>query len=340
MHAVPYISPAVLFRVVEKHKPTVLVDEGDTFLRDNDDFRGILNGGHDQLSAYVWRNVGDDHEPRQFRVWAPKAIAMIGRIPDTLEDRSIVVPLRRRRDGETVDRFRADRIAEFASLRSKAARWAADNLQTLSDCDPRMPASLNDRALDNWRPLIAIADHAGGHWPNAARTAAIALSSDTAKDDESLSPGVLLLRDMREIMSGNHSISSTLLLAALIELDEAPWREWRRGLPITTAGIARLLKPFKVKPYRAKGAASIARSISTICGRGTSNFSPRRTRKMSANLRPCAQPATKISNDFNGSSQVAVSRTLGAEVAGQKHEHSNQLSIPGGPSVTTVRGRI
>jgi putative DNA primase/helicase len=66
------------------------VDEGDTFLKDNDDLRGILNGGHDRMSAYVWRNVGDDHEPRRFKVWAPKAIAMIGQLPDTLEDRAIV----------------------------------------------------------------------------------------------------------------------------------------------------------------------------------------------------------------------------------------------------------
>ncbi|HUS54839.1 MAG TPA: Arm DNA-binding domain-containing protein [Thermohalobaculum sp.] len=92
-------SPSVLFRVVEAFKPTVLVDEGDTFLKDNDDLRGILNGGHDRLSAFVWRSVGDDHEPRQFRVWAPKAIDMIGRLHDTFEDRAIVVPLSRLESG-------------------------------------------------------------------------------------------------------------------------------------------------------------------------------------------------------------------------------------------------
>jgi putative DNA primase/helicase len=81
MHAVN-ISTSVLFRVIEKYAPTVLIDEADTFLEANDELRGALNGGHNRLSAYVWRSVGDDHEPRQFRVWAPKCIAMIGKLPD------------------------------------------------------------------------------------------------------------------------------------------------------------------------------------------------------------------------------------------------------------------
>jgi putative DNA primase/helicase len=73
------ISTSVVFRVVEAHRPTLLIDEADTFLAANDELRGILNGGHDRLSAWVWRSTGDDHEPKAFNVWAPKAIAMIGR---------------------------------------------------------------------------------------------------------------------------------------------------------------------------------------------------------------------------------------------------------------------
>ena len=96
------ITTSVLFRVIELHAPTVLIDEADTYLGDNDELRGILNGGHNRLSAYVWRSVGDDHEPRRFKVWAPKCIAMIGKLPDTLEDRALVVPLRRKQSGETV----------------------------------------------------------------------------------------------------------------------------------------------------------------------------------------------------------------------------------------------
>ena len=150
MHAVN-ISTSVLFRVIERHAPTILIDEGDTFLAANDELRGVLNGGHNRLSAFVWRTAGDDHEPRQFRVWSPKCIAMIGKLPDTLEDRALVVPLRRKRDGETVERFRADRMDEFLLLRRKAARWAADKFHSLRNADPDVPEALNDRAQDNAR---------------------------------------------------------------------------------------------------------------------------------------------------------------------------------------------
>lgn len=93
------ITAASFFRAVEKWRPTVLVDEADTFLRGNDELRGILNAGH-RRDGCVIRSVGDDHEPRAFKVWAPVAIAMIGRLPDTLEDRSIVVSMRRKLPNE------------------------------------------------------------------------------------------------------------------------------------------------------------------------------------------------------------------------------------------------
>ncbi|MFK7945452.1 MAG: DUF3631 domain-containing protein [Paracoccaceae bacterium] len=251
MHTIN-VTPSVLFRVVEMFGPTVLIDEGDTFLKDNEDMRGLLNGGHNRLSAFVWRATGDEHAPRQFKVWSPKAIAMIGRLPDTLEDRSISVPLRRRRVGETVERFRADNLSNFVPLVRQAARWGEDNLSVLRDAEPLLPVELSDRGQDNWRTLIAIADLAGGHWPQTARAAAVALA-DVAANEDAASPGVQLLRDLREIIGSWLEISSTDLVARLIELEDGPWREWRHGKPISTRGVSTLLKPFGVRPYRGKG---------------------------------------------------------------------------------------
>ena len=88
--------------------PTLLIDEADTFLKENDELRGILNTGH-RRGGQVTRTVGDDHEPRQFSTWAPAVIAMIGRLPDTLNDRSVVISLRRRKPSEKVESFRSDR---------------------------------------------------------------------------------------------------------------------------------------------------------------------------------------------------------------------------------------
>ncbi|MBB4093969.1 DUF3631 domain-containing protein [Brucella pecoris] len=249
MHAVN-ISTSVLFRVIEKYRPTVLIDEADTFLEANDELRGVLNGGHNRLSAYVWRSVGDDHEPRQFRVWAPKCIAMIGKLPDTLEDRALVVHLRRKQEGEKVERFRADRINEFRHLRQKAARWAADHEQTLRDSDPSVPDELNDRAQDNSRAICAIADAAGGDWPKAIRAALVGSASQSDEDSQSI--GVILLRDIAEIFESKRvdHIGSVELQEALCAMEESPWSEWRRGQGISTQGIAKKLKEYGVKPRR------------------------------------------------------------------------------------------
>ena len=119
------VTPAVLFRAIEKYRPVLLIDEADSFIRNSDELRGVLNSGHTRTTAVVIRAVGDDHDPRAFSTWCPKAIALIGKLPDTLADRAIEVPMRRRTAGETVERLRQDRIeAECADWRRQAVRRA------------------------------------------------------------------------------------------------------------------------------------------------------------------------------------------------------------------------
>lgn len=86
-------TTSAIFRTIEKVMPTLLIDEADTFLKDNEELRGVLNAGH-RRGGQIIRTVGDDYEPRQFSTWTPAAIAMIGRLPDTLaaSTRSIVQP--------------------------------------------------------------------------------------------------------------------------------------------------------------------------------------------------------------------------------------------------------
>src|SRR5262249_7018374 len=119
------ITAAALFRAIEKFKPVLLIDEADTFLAGNDELRGVLNAGHRRSSAFVIRNVGDNHEPTRFCTWGAKAIALIGKLPGTLEDRSIVIEMRRRAPGERTARFKTRICEELAEpLRRKAYRWA------------------------------------------------------------------------------------------------------------------------------------------------------------------------------------------------------------------------
>jgi hypothetical protein len=157
-------TPAAIFRIVEMHSPTILMDEADTFLNENMELIGILNNGY-RRGGTVTRTVGDDHQPRLFSTWAPAAIAKIGRLPDTLNDRSVVINLRRRKPSERVKPFRSDRTEHLNLLARKMARWARDHSDALSDADPDM-GELENRVADNWRPLLAIADAAGGRWPS------------------------------------------------------------------------------------------------------------------------------------------------------------------------------
>jgi putative DNA primase/helicase len=172
-------TAAAIFRVVEVGRPTILMDEADSFLKDNDELRGILNTGHRRGGA-VLRCVGDQHETRLFSTWAAAAIAAIGKIPDTLEDRSVACRMRRRKPTERVQNFRSDRVEQFTVLARKMARWAIDNEQTLRAADPDV-GELQNRVADNWRPLLAIADVAGGVWPERIRAIAAAVVAARAE---------------------------------------------------------------------------------------------------------------------------------------------------------------
>jgi putative DNA primase/helicase len=240
------ISPSAVFRYIEEVRPTLLIDEADTFVKDNEELRGILNSGHTKAAAHVIRNVeiNGEHRSRRFSTWAPKAIATIRALADTLQDRAVVLTLQRKPRGAPVERLRKRDNPEFAVLRRKAARWAADNFSVLEDPDPEIPTVLNDRAADNWRPLMAIADLAGGDWPVRVRETACILSGD-GHDTDAIN--VELLGDIEKAFDDLDVITSADLVAALVADPERPWATWgKNDKPLTQNQLARLLRPFGI----------------------------------------------------------------------------------------------
>lgn len=171
------VTAAALFRAIAKWTPTLLIDEADTFLKEDKALRGILNAGHTRDLAYVLRTNNDSLEPERFSTWGPKAIACIGKLPETLADRSVNIRLQRRTQNEGVARLRDAEPEVFCRLTRQLMRWAMDQGEKVRSYRPLIPPILNDRAADNWLPLLAIAGTVGGDWPELASRAALDLQN-------------------------------------------------------------------------------------------------------------------------------------------------------------------
>jgi hypothetical protein len=244
-------SEAVVFRKIEADKPTLLLDEIDAIFKDRngntEPLRALLNAGN-RRGTKVPRCVGPTMQLVSFSVFCAKALAGIGQLPDTIGDRSIEIKLARKAPGETAARFRRREAAAIAEpLRTELAKWGSAAVAALESARPAVPEQLDDRAEEAWEPLLAIAELAGGAWPDRARRSALGLSTGEARDEEEL--GLRLLGDCRAAFE--HAADDKLFTSRLIELlaedDEAPWSDWY-GATIKPRAVSRLLRPFGIRP--------------------------------------------------------------------------------------------
>lgn len=241
------ISVAALFRLVDDSRPTILFDEVDAIFSPRskqegaEDLRGLLNAGHRRQGGEVVRMVGQGAamHPQRFKVFAPVALAGIGRLPDTVADRAIPIRLERRAADEFVEPFRFRTVeAEAVALRELLEAWAEQATPSLAEARPAIPAGLNDRAADSWEPLFAIADAAGPEWARRAREAAIALH----REEEVRSASEELLAAIRRVFEERQvdRMSSRELVDALNEEEDAPW-----GGELTPRALAARLRRYR-----------------------------------------------------------------------------------------------
>ena len=257
------ISPPAFFRVIEEARPTLIIDEADTFLKGNDELRGILNSGYRRRAAYVLRVSGARSGPNaegggrmaesgekqagaglvRFSTWCPKVMAAIGELPETLADRCIIIRMERKTAGEQCEPLRG---FEGAPLRRKCARFVQDRGDEMAKARPAMPPGLNDRAADIWEPLLAVADLAGGKWPEKARAAAAGLA---AQAQESNPIGTLLLHIMIVFAAAKAERRfSREMVVELNRLGARAWSELGDGRSITEMWLARQLRPYGIRP--------------------------------------------------------------------------------------------
>src|ERR1043165_937572 len=251
------ISPPAFFRVIEDLSPTLLIDEVDTFLAGNDQLKGILNAGYNRRTAFVLRaaptpasNGETDTETsaapgavKRYSCWCPKVLAKIGRFPDTLADRCIVIRRQRKTSEEQCDRSRE---LDPTPLKQQCLRFVSDHAAEIASARPQIPPALNDRAADIWEPLLALADLAGGEWPDLARQAAVSLSAGAQESN----PIASLLLDIFIVFTLQKvdRMTPQPLPAGLPSFGPRPWNESTRGKPSTDLWLAQQLRPYGVKP--------------------------------------------------------------------------------------------
>lgn len=174
------VTAAVLIRKIHSESPTLLLDESDAAFGGEETYaetlRGVLNTGYRRGGcASVCLGKGQNIGYRDFLTYCPKAIAGIGKLPDTVADRSTPIRLKRAQRG-SVERFRERTAAcEAQEIVAKLAAWCTVNIERLKGARPEIPAQLSDRQADTSEPLLAIADLAGSDWPQEAREALITL---------------------------------------------------------------------------------------------------------------------------------------------------------------------
>lgn len=243
------ITPAALFRSIEKYNPTLIIDEADTFLNNSEDLRGIINAGFDR-DDFLMRCVGDNHESTPFNVFGAKVISGIGKLTPTVMDRSISLTLKRKLPSEKKQRLKELPKATTIAIQQKLARWADDNMQRVAESKPQLPESIYNRDFDKWEILFQIADSLGGNWLKLVTNACLVISQSEAIETHHSEE---LLSDIKAVFErqGVNAIPTRDLLNALTGADSdgltLAWATSNKGQPMTDRQLAKMLKEFEIK---------------------------------------------------------------------------------------------
>ena len=242
-YSVVELTGTNIYRIVDLKNRTLLIDEADQLFRRKAALAEIINAGWTRGSARIPRIVhGVIHE---FDAFCPKVIGMLGlNLPSTMASRAIVCMLWPKLPSEQVADFRHVDDDDFTTLRRKLMRWAADNAVLLKDATPVVPPGFSNRVTANWCLLLAIADVAGGLWPEWARAAAVKLSHQRHQPSERLR----LLAALHPLLATREQITSAELVELLIADPDGEWAEFRGRGPITQRQVAALLAGFEIFP--------------------------------------------------------------------------------------------
>jgi hypothetical protein len=255
------VSPSTFKGKIAADHPTVLLDNWHTLFRgtDKQQMTGFLLSGCDRARDFASRNqvYQSSFDTNDGHTFCPKAFAGLEPLPPTLARRSIPIVLQRRKPQQVVKSaihlLLPQNTRKFTSWMKDWAKkrldQIANNFEEYESKTPTLPG-FSPHQQECSRVLIALADLIGGHWPEKARAALLAIFREQQNRETSV---VQLLSDIRDAFAHHHNperLFTAELLEYLHSLDHRTWYEWNnQGEPITAQALSRLLrKSFEIGP--------------------------------------------------------------------------------------------
>ncbi|MFK4100887.1 DUF3631 domain-containing protein [Streptomyces sp. NPDC019531] len=315
-------SANALFRLVEADggTPTLLFDEIDTVFGPkaggNEEVRGFLNSGY-RRGAKSLRCVGDgsNQSTEWFSSFCAVAMAGLGSLPDTILTRSVIIRMRKKAPNEKAEPYRR-RVHEKQghALRDRLAKWADTIRDDIAAAWPEMPEGVSDRPADVWEPLLAVADAAGGHWPERARAACLELVR-AAGEGSGSSIGIRLLTDLRDkVFCGAERMPTAAILELLHRIDDAPWADMDgNGKPLNARSLSKMLGEYVTAKNEPIGPRSIRTTRGVPKGYYAEDLAD-------AWLRYCPPPPEKAATSATSATpQVSGGESVAEELPGIRY---------------------
>jgi putative DNA primase/helicase len=253
------ISAAAIFRVIGEVCPSLILDEADSYMKEDEAMRGIINSGHERQFAWVLRVIDDKGNVGQFPTWCPKAIAMIGAPRRTILSRAIRIAIERKDKTTKLKKLRRNSFAQLEDLRRKISKAASMIREAVRD-GAVADDTLGNRASDNWEPLLAIASAVSEQWLKNAASDAESMHDKTTHDAKSFNKYLLeslgrIIAEKKTLEPGSQGAPddpNKFFLRTIDDLlnklngdQEAPWKEKPHD-ELTAHKLGRILTGFGV----------------------------------------------------------------------------------------------
>lgn len=256
------ISEAAMFRLIERYKPTLLLDEMEQ-LREKGErsqiLRNLINAGN-RRDAMAIRCAEGGKAIERCQVYCPKALAAIGSLPDTITDRSIAIRMQRRTFEERIERFLFQRAGIKArEILGRIAAWCKQHQNTIQAAYSNAPdlEFIEDRDAESWTPLFSLLAVADPSRLEELRGCALILCGQKQDDAAEEHITVRLICDAATVLHGDEKhIASAELLRRLREIEDSPWSSPdfdRRRLAKYLRGFGLRSKPVRIGASTPRG---------------------------------------------------------------------------------------